>query len=219
MEYQVTYYWDFEFQGQFAVSIPEDKRPYLAIAGGILHGDIYGELGKLLCKQGALELRKKSDFRNRDRGFTKNRAIRGDDLKVVRVMDQKKRKPMMAMPDIVDYRNDTIIDLKTHYLRKPPDEGGIFVTVDDVPGSVPSGEESPQDVEIPHGYEDAWTDLKRLIKRELGKKYESQFNRYHKAYLQATGRNPAINIYVVLYTNTGTCEEEVNEGGIKKLSK
>ena len=191
MACQVTYYWDFEFQGQFAVRVPEDKRPYLAIAGGVLHGDIYGELSKILCGQGAIELKKKPDFKNRDKGFTKNKAIRGDDLRVIRVMDKKRRKPMMAMPDIVDYRNDTIIDLKTSYIRKPPDEGGIFITVDDAPGSLPSGDSSPEDVEIPHGYEDAWSDLKRLLESELGKKYDSQFNREHYRFVNKIPQDPS----------------------------
>jgi len=213
----ITYHWDFEFQGKFEVDIPEDQRPYLALAGGLLHGDIYGKLAEFFLNQGSFELIRKRDFRHRDRGFSRNRAIRGADLRIVRVIDKKKGKPMMAMPDVVDYRNDRIIDLKTYYLRTPPDEGGIFITVDDVPEAIPSGDKSPNEVEIPKGYEDAWSELKVMIQAELDKKYNTQFERYHHAYFQATGRIPTIHIYVVLYTATKTYEHDRGYGGMRRL--
>lgn len=217
MNLNVNYHWDFEFQGQFKVDVPRDQKPYLALAGGILHGDLYGYLARLFRDEGALELRKRCDFRNRDNGFTTNRAIRGDDLRVVKVMDEKKGKLMMAMPDVVDYRNDVIIDLKTHYFRKPPDQGGRFITANDVSVPTPSGDRSPNEISIPDGYEDAWAELKRFVAVELNKKHESQFMRYHQAYCQATGRVPSINIYVVLYALRSTDYHDRGYGAMRKL--
>ena len=77
MQANVTYHWDFEFQGRFEVDLPEDQRPYLALAGGLLHGDIYGKLAELFLNEGSIELVHKRDFRHRDKGFSRNRAIRG----------------------------------------------------------------------------------------------------------------------------------------------
>jgi len=201
---KVSYFWDFDFQGRFEVDVPDGQKPFLALAGGILHGDFYTKLFELYTNQGAVELRRKKDFGRRDSGFSLNRGIRDINGSIVRVEDQKQRRMMMAMPDVVDYRNDMIIDLKTYYIFAPPEEGGIFVTADDVPNAVPCGGASPIEVEIPVGYQDSWCDLKRIVEGKLDEKYESQFRRYHGAYLQATGRIPTICVYVVLYSRVGS---------------
>jgi hypothetical protein len=39
LPHRVTYFWDFEFQGRFEVDVPDDQKPFLALAGSILHGD------------------------------------------------------------------------------------------------------------------------------------------------------------------------------------
>jgi len=197
----VTFRWDFEFQGQFAVEVPEDLRPYLAIAGSDLHGGWYGDLAELFLAQDAIELKKKNDFKRRDKGFSRNRAIRDGKQKIVKVWDEKKKKLMRAMPDVVDYRNDIIIDLKNHFMKAPPDPGGRFVTVEDV-GEVVPDDTLPTGFAPPKGYENAWGELKQMVQARLGKKYYSQFSRYHRAYEQATGRTPEINIYVVLFFKT-----------------
>ena len=214
----VTFHWDFDFQGRFEVDVPEDQRPYLAIAGGLLHGDIYRDLAEILIGEGAIELVSKRDFRSRDAGFSRNRAIRGDDLRLVRVVDRKKRKPMAAMPDVVDYRHDRIIDLKTYFIRTAPDPGGIFVTTDQVAQSKPMGDLSPCDSEIPQGYEDAWSGLKTLVQHQLVRKYGSQFARYHEAYCQATGRAPSINVYVVLYALTQHYQRDADYEGMRRMN-
>jgi hypothetical protein len=213
----VVYYWDFDFQGRFEVDVPDGQKPFLALAGGILHGDFYAQLSALYLNQGAVELKRKKDFVRRDYGFSLNRGIRDANGRIVRVEDQKHRKAMMAMPDIVDYRNDTIIDLKTYYIFTPPQEGGIFVTADDVPHAVPCGDSSPGEVEIPEGYQDSWGDLKCLVERKLDEKYESQFRRYREAYVRATERIPTISVYVVLYTKTYSYYHENGYGGMRKL--
>jgi hypothetical protein len=218
MQPQVIYHWDFEFQGRFEVDVPQDQRPYLALAGGLLHGDMYGALSSLFLREGAVELVHKRDFERRDKGFSRNRAIRGADLKVLRVIDEKCGKSMLARPDVVDYRNDRIIDLKTHYIRKPPDDGGILITSEDVTKAAPSGNTSPIEVGIPDGYEDAWGNLKAMIQADLDRKYGSQFQRYHRAYLSAIGRVPEIHIYVVLYTVTRTYKHGRGFRGMRRLS-
>ena len=83
----VTYYWDFEFQGRFEVDVPEGQKPFLALVGGILHGDFYAKLSELYTSQSAIELRKKKDFSLRDSGFSLNRAIRDASGGVIRVID------------------------------------------------------------------------------------------------------------------------------------
>ncbi len=218
MQPEIIYHWDFDFQGKFEIDVPENQLPYLAIAGGILHDDIYCKLTEIYLKEGAIELSRKQDFTNRDKGFSRNRAIRGQNLKTIKVFDKKKGKPMMAMPDIVDYRNDLMIDLKTYYLRTPPDKGGKFITIDDVSESETLIND-PTSAEFipPEGYEVAWFDLKEKIQKELEKKYMSQFERYHQAYIQSTNRIPTIHIYVVLYTVTETYEHDDGYRGMKKL--
>lgn len=63
---RLTFRWDFEFQGQFAVDVPEDLKPYLAMAGSDLHRGWYGDLAELFLSQGAVELKRKKDFQRRD---------------------------------------------------------------------------------------------------------------------------------------------------------
>jgi len=216
MSLNLQFHWDFDFQGQFEVDVPSDRRPYLAIAGGILHGDIYGKLAQLFLEEGAIELSRKQDFTRRDEGFTRNKAIRSADLKIVRLIDAKTGTPMRAIPDVVDYRNDLIIDLKTYYLRNPPDDGGIFVVAEVPHDPNTMGTALHPDAEVPNGYEDAWLDLRAMVETNLRKKYCAQLDRYHRAYLAATGRIPSINIYVVLYALTKTYEHENGYGGMRR---
>ena len=159
-------------------------------------------------------MRKKHDFiKYRDRGFSIERSIRGSDGKAVKAFDEKLKREMIAMPDVVDYRNDEIIDLKTYYLREPPDKGGHFVTVEDL--------EQPADDSnaslVPEGYEDAWADLRRMVESEIYNKYNAQLNRYSDAYFKATGRVPAVNVFVVLYALTRTYEHDQSDRGINLL--
>lgn len=198
---RLTFRWDFEFQGQFAVEVPEDLKPYLAMAGSDLHQGWYGGLAELYLSQGAVELKKKKDFKRRDQGFSRNRAIRNNRQRIVKVWDAKKKRLMRAMPDVVDYRHDTIIDLKNHFMKAPPDPGGRFITVEEV-GEVIPGEGLPPGFDLPEGHQDAWGELKQGVEAKLSRQYQSQFSRYHRAYQEATGREPHLNIYVVLFCKT-----------------
>lgn len=213
---KANYYWDFDFQDKFGCYLTGDQRPYLAIAGGVLHGDFYLFPRQLFNEQGAVELVRKKDFLHRDQGYSINRAIRDNRQRIVKVIDQKTKRPMRAMPDVVDYRHDHIYDLKTYFINEPPDPGGVFITVDEAPGSVPDGDRSP-DFPIPAGYEDAWSNLKRIVQADLDKKYRSQFARYHQAYFQATNRHPTISIYVVLYTKTAVTPQDQPEDSLRKI--
>jgi hypothetical protein len=200
----VTYRWDFEFQGKFELLSTGHDWPYFAIAGSLLHEDFNERLTKEYEGRGLMKLVTRRDFRlSRDRGFSLGRAIRGVDGRAVQVMDQKRRKPMRALPDVVDYTTDTVIDLKTHHLREPPHKGGILLTLEDFPGAIP-GDASPPLEDLTDNYIDAWPYLKADIEKKLEKQYGSQLQRYHDAYVLATGRSPSLNVYVVLFARTGT---------------
>jgi hypothetical protein len=162
-------------------------------------------------------LKRKKDFKKRDTGFSLNRSIRDSSGNLVRVYDRKYKKPTLAMPDIVDFRNDVIIDLKTYFIFESPEEGGILVTVDTAPKAVPCGDSSPESVSIPEGYKDSWRELKELIEEKIGRKYASQLDRYREAYLLATGRTPVIKVFVVLYTKTYGYAHDKGYGGMRKL--
>ncbi len=215
----VNFYWDMDFQSNFILDLPSDKRPLMALAGGVLHGDLYANY-KQLMEEDIVELKKKKDFTNRDNGFSLNRCIRDNQLKLVKVYDAKKKKPMRAMPDIVNYKNDLIIDLKTYYIADttPPDEGGVFLTHPDTPAHELPENTLPTTEEIPDGYEmeNAWEELKRKIEADLFRKYKSQLNRYHEAYHVATSRYPAISIYVILYIKTGTYYHDEEYKGFRR---
>ncbi|MDO9262887.1 MAG: hypothetical protein Q7U02_02895, partial [Desulfosalsimonadaceae bacterium] len=180
----INFYWEMDFQTGFILDSPIDKRPFLALAGGALHEDLYLYYKQLMEEYGIIELKKKKDFNNRDNGFSLNKCIRDNKLKIVKVYDEKRKKTMRAMPDIVDYSKDTIIDLKTYYMSDPtpPDEGGIFLTHENqFPSTLPEGILSNKD-DVPDGYEDAWGNLKEKIEGELYDKYKSQLTRYYEAY-------------------------------------
>jgi len=215
---KISYYWDLDFQADFILDDPEDRRPFIALAGGILHGDLYSKYRELMKKHNAIELRRKKDFKKRDQGYSINRAIRNNNLKIVKVFDQQREKYMRASPDIVDYRKDSIIDLKTYFLKDstPPDEGGIFITSKDAKIVTPTQNTCTDENTIPKGYEDGWGDLKKRIESKLNKKYESQMNRYHDAYYIATNRHPSMNIYVVLYLSQGTYYHDEEYLGLRR---
>jgi len=214
----IKYYWDFDFQADFILDNPEDRRPFIALAGGILHGDLYSKYRELMKEYNAIELKKKMDFKKRDHVFSINKAIRDKNLKIVKVFDQQQKKYMRASPDIVDYRKDSIIDLKTYFLKDPtpPDKGGIFITDKDANIITSTQDNTVNEDSIPEGYEDGWGDLKKSIESKLNKKYESQMNRYYDAYYLATNRYPTINIYVVLYISQGTFYHDEEYYGLRK---
>lgn len=214
----IKFYWEMEFQTGFILDYPPDKRPFIALAGGALHEDLYVYYKQLMKKCGAIELKRKNDFKNRDSGYSLNKCIRDRHLKIVRVFDEKNKKEMRAMPDIVDYTKDSIIDLKTYYIKDPtpPDEGGIFITHEN-----PLAPTSPPNIlsnkdKIPDGYENAWDNLKQKTEGILFNKYKNQLTRYHEAYYIATDRYSTINIYVILYISTGTYYHDEKYQGVRK---
>lgn len=207
-----------DFQTGFILDYPIDKRPFIALAGGALHKDLYLYYKQLMEEYGTVELKTKKDFKNRDNGFSLNRCIRDSNLRIVKVYDEKNQKFMRAMPDIVDYSKNTIIDLKTYYMSDPtpPDEGGIFLTSDNsFSSTLPEGVISNKDG-VPDGYEDAWGNLKEKIEGDLYDKYKSQLTRYHEAYYIATNRMPTMNVYVILYMATGTYYHDEEPYGLRK---
>jgi hypothetical protein len=163
------------------------KKPLKANAGYHLHKECLDSIRKHCIDSGTVELIKKRDFiKNRDRGFSIEKAIKDSSGKAVKVFDQKTNRYMISIPDFVDYHNNTIIEFKTFHLSSPPDNGGIFVTENVRPP-------------IPDGYIDASEDFQRFIFKKCHEQYNHQFERYKTAYLIATGSPVLLHVFPVPY--------------------
>jgi len=169
------------------------RKPIFAHAGTWIHDEILKQFRNQRINQDKVELRTKEDYQIfRNNGFSVERSIKDVDGNSVKVHDDKNGKIMTSIPDFVDYVDDLICDIKTVHIHDPPDEGGFFVTE----------EMDVKKVEIPEDYEDATGELYGKAMEKIKKQYVSQFKRYKEAYKQATGRDPELYIYPIIYAPT-----------------
>lgn len=163
------------------------KRSYFAEAGTYLHLEVLGQFRMQSLDEGAIELIKNIDFvRFRDQGFSICRAIRDSNGLIVKICDENKRKHMISVPDFVDYRKDIIIDLKTLHFSSAPDKQGLLIT-------------EYSHSSVLQGYENVTEKFEKYIESKSDRKYKTQFERYKKAYLKATGRVATLHVYIVPY--------------------
>lgn len=160
------------------------KKLHLAVSGTRIHEDLYKQFREQSLNQGSVELKMRKDFvRSRDKGFSVNRAIRDIYGKAIRVWDSKYKRKMMSMPDFVDYKNDIIIDLKIKIFR--PQSPPYITEFERFRHGAPNGI------------------IKEDLESAVNKQYHSQFERYNRAYMKATGRNATLHVYIVPYIKIG----------------
>jgi len=173
--------------------VPRRRVSPLTHAGTDIHDKLLDQFRVQRIRQGKIELKSKDDYPYfRENGFSVEKAIKDINGNTIKVKDKKENRLMISIPDFVDYKDDLIADIKTVHFRDPPDEGGIFIT------EIMDTEK----IDIPDNYEDATDDLYEKAMEELEKKHNSQFTRYKEAYRQATGRDPTLYIYPLIYTPT-----------------
>ena len=212
----VQFFWDFDMQQSFKVYGSDEIMTLLAQVGTDFNNDFDQTFRTNYSMKGIPELIYRKDFINRDQGFSLGRCIRDDNLKIVMVWDEKKKRMMRAMPDLADYRNDTIVDLKTVFFRKPLRQGDRFLTEKDLEGVTIPNDDLPEDFQMPDGYANAMTDFKKEIEGMLIKKYASQIKRYREAYTMATKRSPTIVLYPIVYAKIDEYDVDPRSPGFER---
>ena len=132
-------------------------------------------------------------MKSRDLGFSVCKAIRDSNGRAVKIWDEDKRRPMLSVPDLVDYRKDIMVDLKTLHFRSAPHKGALFVR-------------KPLRSPVRQGYEDATSEFRKYVEAKCHRKYRAQFKRYREAYLKATERIGTLHVYVVPYAKVDARE-------------
>jgi len=198
VKFTVFYDWGLDLPDDVETPDADESGRHLARAGTSLHGLFYGKYAGAALAKGAQELRIKQEFlRNRENGFSCGRAIRAADGKVVRVVDQQKKRPMISMPDFVDYRTNRIAEFKSVYLRRPPHDDGVLLTK-----SGPVTVDGPRSRAHTAEMGNSWDEFRGIVQNRLSKKYEAQIIRYAQAYFKATGNVPEFILCIAAFAKT-----------------